>query len=230
MKRYTKIIIGLALLLLVIAALYFLPSQLTSDWLGNTFSSAAALKEYILSFGPWAPLIFFLIQFVQVIVSPIPGSVTTLAGGALFGAIPSFLLSGSGTVAGSLVAFYLARIFGQKLVSRLVGKKIYERYNGFFSGKFVVGLFLMFIFPFFPDDALCLLAGLSTMRLGIFLLLQLLGRLPGVFLTTLVGSGVINLSLWQWIILGLLSLVVAAVYLKYSEQFENWLDHLGKTR
>lgn len=59
----------------------------------EVFKSTQALQDYVEGFGVWAPLAFILLQLIQVIVAPIPGNVTTLAGGALFGFLPAFLYS-----------------------------------------------------------------------------------------------------------------------------------------
>ncbi len=200
------------------------------DWaeVGRIFSSLEAFKEFILGFGFWSPVIFFLIQVSQVIISPIPGNVTTLAGGAIFGALPGFFLSGVAILTGSLLAFYLARRFGQKLVIKLVGQKVFDKYNRFFNGKFALSLLVLFLVPFFPDDALCLLAGLSSMPLRLYILFLIIGRLPGVLLTSLVGGGVITLSFWGWVIFGGLSLVAILVFFKYGDKFEGWLNRMQK--
>ena len=75
-----------------VVALFALAALLTAAviWMKRSgllalFSSTERLQEYVRGFGPAAPIIFFVLQAVQVILSPIPGNVTTLAGGALFG-------------------------------------------------------------------------------------------------------------------------------------------------
>ncbi len=187
------------------------------------FSSREALQQFVQGFGLWAPLVFFLLQAIQVIVSPIPGSVVTLAGGALFGLVPGFLLSSAGVIAGSLVAFYLARLLGQRFVIKLVGRNQFDKYNGIFSGKITLGLLVMFLVPFFPDDVLCLLAGLSAMRGRVFLLLLLVGRLPGTALATLIGGGTLSFSWWQWLIIGVVSLALIGFFFKYGDALGDWL-------
>lgn len=188
------------------------------------FSSQEALRAYLQRFGYWSPAIFFLFQVAQIVFSPIPGNVTTLAGGFIFGIGPGFLLSGAGMLVGSVIAFLLARFLGQKIVIRLIGQKQFERYNRLFAGKLGLSLIILFLLPFSPDDVLCLLAGLSALPLSIFLLFLLLGRLPGVFLTTLVGAGVLAFSLWQWIVIGVFSLIVLIVYIKYGDALGEWIQ------
>jgi|GEM_PF-44801 len=192
------------------------------DEIARLFSSREALRAFLQPFGFWAPVIFFLLQVTQIIVSPIPGNVTTLAGGFIFGIGPGFLLSSAGIIVGSLLAFFLARLLGQRLVVFLIGQKAFDRYSHLLTGKWGLSLIIFFLLPFFPDDILCFMAGLSLLPIRIFILFLLLGRLPGIFLTTLIGAGALSFSLWEWIIIGVCALVVLILTFKYGDAFERW--------
>src|SRR5204863_274253 len=84
--------------------------------------------------------------------------------------------------------FALARLLGRRFVIRMVGEQRYSRYSSRFTGRFSLGLFLLFLLPFSPGDALCFLAGLSPLPLRIYLALLLLGRLPGTIVGALMGG------------------------------------------
>src|SRR5579883_908248 len=198
--------------------------------LRQIFASRESLRAFLVSFGWWAPVIFFLLQVVQVIFSPIPGNVTTLAGGAIFGLAAGFILSGAGILIGSLLAFFLARLFGQRAVILLVGEKHFARYNRLVAGRGGIGLALLFLLPFFPDDLLCLLAGLSALPARLFLLFLIIGRLPMTFLATLLGAGLLSFSLWQWSAIGMLVLVILFVFFKYGERIERRLTRRDEAR
>jgi uncharacterized membrane protein YdjX (TVP38/TMEM64 family) len=217
-KKAILLLVALALVAVGIGLFFLLQPGI---W--RIFTSREAFQEYINGFGFWGPVVFFLIQIAQIIVSPIPGNITTLVGGAIFGIWFGFLLSGSAMIVGSLIAFYLARTFGQGLVIRLVGRRLFERYNHFFTGRFSATLFLLFIIPFFPDDALCYLAGLSTLPTPIFILFLVVGRLPSVLVSSLVGDGVLVLEWWQWVLVGIVSLGIVAVFFKYGDKLEEKL-------
>lgn len=222
-KRRQRRWIGLLLLLMVgiIAGLMIWYALLPpSAPIRQIFASRESLRAFLNSFGWWAPAVFFLLQVVQVIFSPIPGNVTTLAGGAIFGIVEGFLLSGAGIVVGSLLAFFLARLFGQRAVILLVGEKHFARYDRLVTGRGGAGLALLFLLPFFPDDLLCLLAGLSALPAWLFLLFLLIGRLPMTFLTTLIGAGLLSFSLWQWIVIGVLVLIILVIFFKYGDRIE----------
>src|SRR5690554_2659516 len=91
-------------------------------------SNPERIKEYIISYGALGPIIIIIIQIIQVVISPIPGMITSLVAGALYGVFWGFLLNIFGILLGSLVAFYLAKTFGKPLVIRLIGRKSYEKY------------------------------------------------------------------------------------------------------
>lgn len=76
------------------------------------YSSKRALREYLKSFGADAPLAFVAIQALQVVVSPIPGELTGVLGGYLFGTWLGFAYSTVGLTVGSIMAFLLARWLG----------------------------------------------------------------------------------------------------------------------
>jgi uncharacterized membrane protein YdjX (TVP38/TMEM64 family) len=208
------------LIIAIFVALYFIAAN--NGWL-DVFKSVEKLQEYISGFGIWAPLVFCAIQVLQVIISPIPGNITTLAGGLLFGFGSGFMYSYISIVLGSILAFALARAFGKPLVVRLVGEKITHKYMDVLSSRQKVVLILMFLLPFFPDDALCLIAGLSGISWGFFIVIQLLARPAGILFSALVGSGAVSVPIWGWGIIIALSLGIMALSVKYSPQIDAFM-------
>ena len=125
-------------------------------------SSQESLRAYIDDFAPYSHLCFFLLQFLSVVLAPIPSNITAAAGGVLFGTWPSFFLTFAAVVAGSLLLFWLARVLGRDFAGRFVSRRLSEKYQQILQTKAPVFLTLAFLFPFFPDDLLCILAGLSA--------------------------------------------------------------------
>jgi uncharacterized membrane protein YdjX (TVP38/TMEM64 family) len=192
------------------------------------FESKEKMREYVMSFGALAPLAFFLIQFFQVIISPIPGNITTIVGGMLFGFVESSLISTAAIFLGSICAFMLGKWFGRPLVEKIVGKSAVDKYMVSVSSRQRIVLILMLLLPFFPDDMLCLIAGLSALSLPSFALIVILTRPWGIVFSALVGSDLIALPEWAWIAI---IVVVAALFvlsIKYApiieERTKKWLD------
>ncbi len=229
MKFTKKQIIWSFILLMVIAAatvVYFFGRS--RGWFA-VFESKEAVRAYVASYGGWAPVAFFFLQFIQVILSPIPGSITTIAGGLMFGLLPAFLISVAAVFLGSVCAFLLGKTFGRPLVYRIAGKDAVDKYMSAVSSRQRVVLFMMFLLPFFPDDILCLIAGLSAMRLPRFSLLVIATRPWGLLFSALIGSGIVHMPLWSWIVIGAIVAAIFILSIKYAPLIEKKSkEHLDK--
>lgn len=185
--------------------------------------SLDALRSYIDRFAPYSHLLFFLVQFLSVILAPIPSNLTAAAGGVLFGVWPAFLLTFSAVVTGSLLVFWLARTLGRDFADRLVSRKLSEKYQNILRAKAPVFLTLALLFPFFPDDMLCILAGLTSLSFRRFALIVLLTRPWGLLFASALGDVTLKLSAWVMIPIALLGLAVFLLGLKYGDQAEDLL-------
>ncbi|HOJ81403.1 MAG TPA: hypothetical protein PLG72_11200, partial [Clostridiales bacterium] len=73
-------------------------------------------RDWLNSFGWKGVLVFIGVQVLQVVVAAIPGEVTQLAGGYLYGTFFGTIYSLAGIVLGSVIVFYAARLLGYPLV------------------------------------------------------------------------------------------------------------------
>jgi len=152
------------------------------------FYDPKRLKTFIASFGPLATLVFVLAQSLQVIFAPIPGEVTGFVGGFLFGKVWGTILSTIGLTIGSLIAFGITRAYGMRFVEKVVRKEYIEKFNHFVTHKGLYITFIFFVIPGFPKDSLCFLLGLTRIRIADFLVMNIIGRLPGTLMLTLQGD------------------------------------------
>lgn len=229
MKKFTKKqIFWCAVLAVVVIALIILYYIGKANGWFEFFESKEQIRQYVASYGALAPLAFFLLQFFQVIISPIPGNVTTIAGGLLFGFFPAFLISTAAVFLGSIAAFALGKLFGRPLVERIAGKAVVEKYMNTVSSRQRVVLIIMFLMPLFPDDILCLIAGLSAMKFGAFSLLVILTRPWGLLFSAMLGAGMISIPDWGWVIIVAVAVAVFILSLKYAPVIEDraksWLE------
>lgn len=188
-------------------------------------TSLSGLQDYLTAFSPYSHLVFFLLQLASVIIAPIPSNVTALAGALLFGALSAFLLTWAAVVLGSFVVFLLARRLGQALVDRFVSQTLSDRYLEVIHRKRDVFLAMAFLFPFFPDDILCILAGLTEISLPRFLVLVILFRPWGLLVASAVGGSVVSIPLWGMVLLGLGGLSIFLLGMKYGDRLEEALLH-----
>ncbi len=156
------------------------------------FVAPKKLEAFIASYGPYAGVVLIAFQALQVIIAPIPGEITGFAGGFLFGHVWGTVLSTIGLTFGSLVAFMIARLLGAPLVEKVVKKESRDKFNEFVASKGLYVVFVLFLIPGFPKDSLCYLLGLTPMGYIPFILINVVGRLPGTLILTLARGGNIS--------------------------------------
>ncbi|MDS0526123.1 TVP38/TMEM64 family protein [Clostridium sp. SHJSY1] len=161
----------------------------------GVFQSKDAFSNYIIRIGIWGPIIFILIQAIQVVLPITPGAFGCVVGVIAFGPLYGFIYNYIGIVIGSIVAFLLSKYYGLKLVKSIVKPKIFNKYISWVEkGKKFEKLFALAIFmPVAPDDYLCFLAGTTSMTLRKFITIIILGKPCSIFLYSLGLTGVISL-------------------------------------
>ena len=187
-----------------------------------------ALREVIADAGVWAGAVYFALQMMTVIVAPIPSNISMMAGALALGFWPAMILGVLAVIAGSVIVFLAARALGRNAVQRFLDKGVMEKYLPIIEEKQDMFLFLTMLFPFFPDDALCMLAGLTKIPLGRFVAIMALARPWGLVVAALLGSGSLSLPVWAWAVIGGAGLLIFVFAMKYSAQIEEAL--LGLVR
>jgi uncharacterized membrane protein YdjX (TVP38/TMEM64 family) len=224
-KSLYRLLICLLLFLDIAALIYYF---ICATGVITKITSVKALRDYISKFGNKAVILYIIFSFLQVVILPVPGSVTVAAGVALFGAFKCCIYSFIGIVTGSIVAFALGRCLGYPVVKWIVGKETLDKWLNKVKGKDYLILSLMFLLPMFPDDVLCFIAGLSSMTWLYFIIMIIVTRLISV-VTTAYSFELIPFNTWwgilTWIII--FAIVVLAFYLvcKYSDQIDNFVKN-----
>lgn len=146
------------------------------------------IKEYILSFGIWAPIVSFLLMIFQSIAAPLPAFLITFANAGLFGWVRGAILSWTSAMVGALVCFFIARIYGRNTVEKMTSKFALKEIDGFFDkyGKFAI--LIARLLPFISFDIVSYAAGLTSMGLWSFLWATGLGQLPATIVYSYVGG------------------------------------------
>ena len=164
-------------------------------------------------------LVYMLIVFLQVVIALIPGEPVEIAGGYAFGAIEGTLLYLGAAVLGSLVVFLLVRRFGIRLLEIFFSKEKIESLKILKTNrKRAVLFFLIFMIPGTPKDLLCYYAGLTDMKLGTFLLINVIGRLPALISSTVGGDALGMQSYTVAIIVFAVTILVSVIgYIVYSK-------------
>lgn len=205
------------------------------NWTGvwEQINSVEKLQNVILSWGFWGRFGFVMLQLLQVTFIPLPSTVTIIAGTLVYGPLQASLLSLAGILLGSMLAFLLGKVFGKKLVVFMVGEKTCKKWADFLSNA-KYSFFIMMLLPIFPDDVLCLVAGLTNMSWTFFTVTNLIARPIGIFTVSYFGSGhLIPYHGWGLIVWAILIVLIIAVLIlsyKYQKQIENFLLNLFKNK
>ena len=189
-------------------------------------TSIEALQSYIDGFGAWAIIIYIVFSYLQVVILPVPGSVTVAAGVLLFDWLECAVYSFIGIILGSITAFAIGRIIGYKAVCWIVGKDDLDKWLDKIKGKDYLILSLMFLLPMFPDDVLCFVAGLSSMTWPYFLVMIFITRLISCFTVSL-SLDLIPFDTWWgiaiWIVLFVLVALAFYLVCKYSDKIDSFI-------
>lgn len=176
------LVLMLLLIVVVIASIYAWPYL-------SYLTDRDALREVILGAGFWSPSVYMLLQLVQVVVAPIPGTVISLAGGYVFETFWSTVYAMIGTTVGFFIVFTLSKWYGRSIVKYFISPSKVAKYDKIATSKGgFVFISLGFLFPFIPDPVIGYLAGTTPISTRVLMIICIVMRTPGVLLTSLVGS------------------------------------------
>ena len=223
MKRNKKVIRIILIIAAIAAALAGSGYALWKTGVFERINSVEELREVISGAGAWAGVVYFFLQMMTVIVAPIPSNISMMAGALALGFWPAMILGVLAVGVGSVIVFLAARALGRNAIHRFLDKGVMEKYLPVIEEKQDMFLFLTMLFPFFPDDALCMLAGLTNIPLGRFVVIMALSRPWGLIVAALMGSGSISLPIWAWAVIGVAGLFIFYFAMKYSAQIEEAL-------
>ncbi|MBO7345132.1 MAG: TVP38/TMEM64 family protein [Clostridia bacterium] len=221
------------IVIIAIGVFFALAFLLKNSGFFDKIQSVNEFQEYIKSFGGFAVVVFVLIQFLQVVLLPLPSFLTIGVGVLLFGPLKCAVYSFIGIFIGSMVAHFVGKFFGVKIVRWVIGEKTLNKIVKMMEGKSELLLSIMFLFPFFPDDALCFVSGIVAVDSKFYFYMVLFTRLVTVFLSAFsINNSLIPYDTWWGILLwGLFFLfaifVVFAVY-KWSDKIKTILNKCSK--
>ena len=222
-----KTLFSILIIVLFVLAIYFL---LKNTGILDKIDDIEDLKNTIKDYGSWGFIVLFIIQFLQSTIVPIPSMITTIAGVLVFGAWPCFLVSILAILTGSIISFIMGRYLGKGVIKWIVGEKDFYKFEDKLTkGKYVY--FLMMLFPLFPDDILCLMAGVTNMSFKFFFFTNILTRPISLLCLCFLGSGtLIPFTGWGipvWIVMIIALIVLMVLSIKYQTQIENYIVNLA---
>ncbi|MDT8384133.1 MAG: VTT domain-containing protein [Gammaproteobacteria bacterium] len=146
---------------------------------------AAALEIWVRDAGPAGPLLFMLIYALGTVLF-LPGSVLTLAGGALFGPVLGTLYNLTGATLGATLAFLVSRYLASAWVEKKTGGRLQQLKQGVEGEGWRFVAFVRLV-PLFPFNLLNYALGLTRIRLSHYIIASYLCMLPGALAYTYLG-------------------------------------------
>ena len=193
------------------------------QFLVRLYSDKHFLKETLHGWGILAPLIFIALQALQVIMAPIPGDITGLLGGFLFGEWLGLFYSTIGLTLGSVAAFGVGRWLGAHYVRTLVSQQTWDKMGFIIEAEGTILCFIIFLIPGLPKDMVCYLFGMSPMPLWVFTLVSTLGRFPGTWVLSAQGAHTAAGDYLEVILLTAIVFAVALPLYYYRDRIVAWV-------
>ena len=193
------------------------------QFLVRLYSDKHFLKQTLRAWGILAPLVFIALQALQVIIAPIPGEVTGILGGYLFGEWLGLFYSTIGLTLGSLAAFGVGRWLGAHYVRTLVSQQTWDKMGFIVEAEGAILCFIIYLIPGLPKDMVCYLFGMSPMPLWVFALVSTLGRIPGTWVLSAQGAQTAAGNYLEVILFTAVVLAVALPLYCYRDRIIAWV-------
>ena len=150
--------------------------------------------------------------------------IITLTGVAIYGPLLGSILCTIGVLLGSYCSFLFGKLLGFKIVCWVSGKQNAIKYAEIINNRGKFFLIIAFLLPLFPDDILCLIAGITTMKFKHFFWIALITRPIGVICMSFFGGGYIipftGWGLFVWPFILVFAIVAVVLLTKYQPQIE----------
>ena len=178
-------------------------------------------RAWVDSSGFVSRVIFVGMVVFQLVIALIPGEPLEMGAGYAFGAVEGTILCIIGCVIGSALVFLFVRRFGVKLVEVFFPReKIRSLRFLQDSRRLDLLTFIVFFIPGTPKDLLSYFIGLTDMKLGTWLLITAVARIPSIVTSTVTGDA-LGLKDYQFALIAFgvtlaLSLIGILVYRRLS--------------
>jgi uncharacterized membrane protein YdjX (TVP38/TMEM64 family) len=209
---------GICLSVSAVLGLWFYRAPLFTSL--QWFSDLDAVTASIRGYGWWGPVILCILFILQTFLAFIPGQALMIASGYVYGFSGGIMITWASLVLGGQMAFWLARRYGRPFAEKWISPSTLDRWDKSAAGQGVGFYVLTLVMPFFPNDAMCYVAGLGNMSHRRFLIANALGRGIASVLTVLVGAfadqipSLLGIAIIAFVVLGIIGWIAARRYAK----------------
>ncbi|MBR5329238.1 MAG: TVP38/TMEM64 family protein [Firmicutes bacterium] len=216
-KRISAVLKLLALLGIIVAIplyIYFGHPEVIAY-----FSSLEAVEAFFDDYRGHSIVVYLIFQVLQLVICVIPGQALQVAAGYVFGFGMGLVWTALGAVLGTIVTFYLAKLLGRDAMETIFGeRKIMEILNNINSKRGILAVFVIYLIPGIPKDICTYAAGLSKIKLKPFLIVSMVGRMPGMMGSLLIGHQLVEGQYIGAIIIGVVAAVLFVLGLLFKDR------------
>jgi uncharacterized membrane protein YdjX (TVP38/TMEM64 family) len=170
------------------------------------------LRQFILSYGVWAPVTTVVLMAVQSTIPLVPGLAITITNAWIFGWQYGALYSWLGALLGAMLDFGIARWYGRPVVERFVRSHHLDVTDRFFQNHGVLAVFITRLTPVIPFKVISYGAGLTNISLLHFVLATAIGQTPAIVLYSILGQNLTRSLRWTVAITSLLVGLAVVAY------------------
>ncbi len=172
-----------------------------------------------------------IVMIIQTLLAPIPSEPLIIFAGAIgIKIIDIVIFGGLGTIIGAIIAFFIARIGGKPIISKLIGNKWIDRLDGWIERKGTKVILFTRIIPIIPFDLISYMSGITKLKFRNYLFATVLGAFPRVLILGLIGFSV--KEIFSFIGAGLeiilISGIIGFITLAYLDK-KGYIDILGNS-
>src|SRR2546423_7927792 len=148
----------------------------------------AGLQHKVVGLGTWSG-IFYPLLFAACNVLLLPGGILCIGAGFFFGLWWGFFIVLLGNTIAVAISFGISRAIGVRLARRQISRqsmlRVVQKAVERDAWKLI---FLTQLHPLFPTSLLNYFYGLTRIRFGLYMFWTTIGRAPGLFLYTYLGT------------------------------------------
>ncbi len=186
-------------------------------------------RAFLAGLGWLAPVAYAALQTLQVVIAPVPGEATGFIGGYLFGTFWASVYSTAALTLGSWINVLVGRYLGRRWIRRLMSPDVLARMDALLRHQGAVVVFILFVFPGFPKDSLCLFLGMSALPVKVTVLLSAVGRIPGTIMLSAQGASLYDRDYDMLAVLTAACVVMIVAVWYFRAPLYRWIEKQNNT-
>jgi len=208
MNKKLKLIFKFFILFLFLSFIFYITVKYTPI-IYNIISDPEKFKNFLNSYGKINIFVFIFFQALQVVIAAIPGELIQIAGGYIYGIYWGTLYSIIGIFIGSVVTFFISRIFGFSIIKTLIPQNQIDKFNFLINNRNAeIALFVLFLIPGIPKDVLVYISGLTPIKPIKFFFISMIARFPAILASSYIGTSLQEKDYFQVIMVSTLAAVL----------------------